>query len=179
MAAAYLAVQTFGGLLRAMEAEARHPGKAPKARRIVEEHVAHVLVLQPDQIGDAVYLGEAPAELDVLAQPHAVEVGDLSLPAPLDIAAGGDFGLSVECTDATLVAVLARLFAIAAGSIRLHIKFVYLRRTLLAIAVLMMFVHSLPRVWQKISMITGQTARKTAEFQKLSRKRTMNIIYCA
>jgi hypothetical protein len=150
MAAALLAVQTFGGLPRATEAEARH---LVKARRIVEDYVAQILALQPDQIGDVLNLDETPAELDVLAQPHAVEVGDLSLPR-LDVAAASGelanvaeslyfpaelfnvlaelFRLRVERTDATLVMIFARL---RARSFRLHVKVLHPRKTLLAIAV--------------------------------------------
>ena len=147
----------------------------------------------PDQIGDAVYLGEASAELDVLAQAHAVEIDDLSLPR-IDVEAGSGysadvverlyllakrFGINLERTDATLVAILARLFAVRPRSIRVVAelfgfsveradvtlvaiwarlfavramrirplgKFVHPRKTVLAIVVLMIFVHLLPRV---------------------------------
>ncbi len=177
-----LSVQTFGGLLRA-----RQTVKAAKARRIVEERAAHVLALHPHQIGDAVYLGEAPPELDVLAQAHAVEIDDLSLPSS-DVEAGSGysadvverlylpakrfdnlertdptlaailarllavrprsirvlaelFGFSVECADVTLVAILTRLFAVRAMRGRPRVKFVHPRETVLAILVLMVFVH--------------------------------------
>ena len=114
----------------------------------------------PDQIGDAVSLGEAPAELDVLAQAHAVEIDDLSLPR-IDVEAGSGysadvverlyllakrFGINLERTDVTLVAILARLFAVRAMRGRPRVKFVHPRRTVLAIVVLMVFVHLLPRV---------------------------------
>jgi hypothetical protein len=149
-------VQTFGGPPRALKAEACH---LVNARRIVEEHVAHVLVLQPDQIGDSRCSGETPAELEVLAQAHAVEVGDLPLPR-IDVAAGGDdlptvtecsyfpaecfhvltelFGFSVERADVTLVAILARLFTVRARSIRPLGKFVHPRKTVFATFVLIM-----------------------------------------
>jgi hypothetical protein len=180
-----LSVRTFGGLLRAMQAEAV---KAAEARQIVEERAAHVLALRPDQIGDAVYLGEALAELDVLAQAHAVEIDDLSLPR-IDVETGSGysadvierlylpakrFGIILEGTEATLVAILARLFAVRPRSIRVvaelfgpslecadvtlaaiwarlfvvrairsrpRVKFVHPSETVLAILVLMVFVH--------------------------------------
>ena len=75
-----------------------------------------------------------PTLVAILARLFAVRPRSIRVVAEL-------FGLSFERTDVTLVAIWARLFAVRAMRGRPRVKFVHPRETVLAILVLMVFVH--------------------------------------